>query len=516
MRRIRRQQPKTLLDYVLPFLLLVSIGIIGVIGFQVWSQWNQQGKADAYFYVAEGNAKILQYGETDWSNAFSGTKLLIGDSLKTLSSGRTVVDFFNGTLVRMENDTAITLEDLVKTSDRELIKLELENGMIWLNGKKSVGVREARYEVHTSHLNVKAKGTAFAVESTSVEAVRVFEGEVSVDITIGSGSAKRVAQTISVSVGQELILDEAALRAFEENKSPSLLKAISDEFKNGSWYSWNIQQDASPTDFSLPPARSGDEEEEEDDAEDENVEEDEEEASDESDEDEVNNEFGDSETGKPSITSPTFTSTRESSFILSGSVPSGTAKVEVVAKGDGYTSTYVLSKFISGSTTFSYNVSAATGNFKPGENTYSVYAYDGEGKKGEPATVVITYEKEKVEITDALQDPAVVSFNGVSSSEVTESTVTVKGTVKGAEKVVVNGYTLSKFEAGSLEWSYVAGESIGNMKPGLNEYEVYAVDPDGKRSAVVKFAITYKKAETSTPTPATPTTPSQEEVPDGF
>jgi len=81
MRRVNRLQRPV--DFLLPFLVLVSIGIIGVMAFQVWQNWDKQGKADVYFYVIGGKAKILPYGQAEWNNAYSGTKLLLGDALKT-------------------------------------------------------------------------------------------------------------------------------------------------------------------------------------------------------------------------------------------------------------------------------------------------------------------------------------------------------------------------------------------------------------------------------------------------
>jgi len=130
------------LDYILPFLVLVSIGVIGVLGFQLWSNWDQQGKGDVYFYVAEGKAKLLPYGQTDWDNAFSGTKLLLGDSIKSSMVGKVVLEFFNGTIIRMNDDTAVTLADLTKTADKEIIVVNLDNGSVWVNGQKSAGVKE--------------------------------------------------------------------------------------------------------------------------------------------------------------------------------------------------------------------------------------------------------------------------------------------------------------------------------------------------------------------------------------
>ncbi|HLG25411.1 MAG TPA: FecR domain-containing protein [Candidatus Gracilibacteria bacterium] len=512
--RLRNNRRKSPVDYILPFLILVCIGVIAVIGFQLWSNWDKHGKGDVYFYVAQGKAKILPYGETDWDNAFSGTKLLLGDSLKTSSPGRVVIEFFNGTIVRMGPDSAITLTDLIKSSDQETMVFNLDNGSLWVAGEKSEGVREARYEVRTSHLLVKATGTVFEVESGSSETVRVFDGEVNVDVMIGEAGKERVAQTINVEVGQEITVDAAALSAFEQNQSPSVLKAVSDSFKSTEWFVWNTREDASPTDFASSASmeegmtqpfmmdgsqESGETEEGLADTQ---------ESTESEDADSENDQFGSDEIAKPVITSPTEKVTTTGKATIAGTVSSGTAKVVVVSTIEGKEDSYTLSKFSSGDTSWSYNVAEALGNMKAGANLYEVYAYDSEGNKSDPASITITYEKDAAAVTGDLAAPKVLTFNGAASSTVTTDTVKVAGSVEGAAKVVVNGYTLSAFQAGSTSWSYTAKESLGNLVPGANEYEVYAVDPDGNKSEVVKFTITYTKAAGTSDTSTQETTSS--------
>ncbi|MBD3327955.1 hypothetical protein GF340_01480 [Candidatus Peregrinibacteria bacterium] len=402
MRRVHRK--KSSLDFILPFLILVSLGVIAVMGFQLWNNWGNQGKADAYFYVVDGRARILPYGQSEWDNAFSGTKLLIGDSLKTSPLGRVVMNFFNETIIRMDRDTAISLVDLSNDIDSEEIYLSLDNGSIWVAGIKSDGVKDSTYQVRTKNMLVTATGTVFAVESTDAQVVRVLDGDVNVDIYVKSGEDERIADSINVGVGQQLTLDDAAIKAFEENNSISVLSAISDEFKETEWYKWNIREDKAPTDFSVA---SGDFMLNEEDASGDVTDEDNDESEDEVDEDndEDNNEDNDEEEQTeeesesllsleaPVISSPSFTVTDKSSFQISGTVQSGVAQVEVVHNGEGY----MLGAFEKGDTSWSYNVNESFGNLVEGANTYTVYAYDEDGNRSEADTLIISYDKPDVE-----------------------------------------------------------------------------------------------------------------------
>ncbi len=127
MRKFNRKSP---LDFILPFLILLSVGVVGILGYQIWQNWDKSGKADAYFYVVEGKAKVLPFGKAEWENAYSGTKILLGDSLKTSVLGKLAVVFFNGTVARLGNDTSATLNDLTKSFDSEKIVMNLNNGYL--------------------------------------------------------------------------------------------------------------------------------------------------------------------------------------------------------------------------------------------------------------------------------------------------------------------------------------------------------------------------------------------------
>lgn len=63
MRRVyRRKRP---LEYLLPFLIFVGLGVIVVLGFQLWNSL-QGVKGDVFFYTAGGRAKMLPDGMKEW------------------------------------------------------------------------------------------------------------------------------------------------------------------------------------------------------------------------------------------------------------------------------------------------------------------------------------------------------------------------------------------------------------------------------------------------------------------
>jgi len=91
-------------------------------------------------------------------------------------------------------------------------------------------------------------------------------------------------------------------------------------------------------------------------------------------------------------------------------------------------------------------------------------------------------------------DSPVVIYPAVKNIEVSDSNIWIKGTVaKGTAKIIVNDYNLQKFKSGDRTWMYRAAEQIGNLKPGVNEYKIIAVDINGKESKPTIITINYNK-----------------------
>lgn len=413
---MRRLHRKGFSNYLLPFFVIVSIGVIGVLGFLLWSGL-QAKYGDVYFYVVAGKAKVLNYGSSEWENAYSGTKLLLGDSLKTLQNGRIVMQFFNGSIVRLGEGSEVTLTDLSKRTDSEKIGLTLSNGVIWVNKGKSEGVNQSLVEVRTAHTLVSDVGTIFEVSGGQVETVRVLRGNVKVSVLDTENGKNRKLDTIDVGVGQEANFDSAVLKAFQSRQNPSVLMALSDQFRASDWYNWNVQEDQHTNAFSKPPSVSA-------------------------------------------------------TQSVSQQIPAETQQRVAPTQ----------------------QITQQATQQKAQQKTQQVSQ-----QKTQQVTQEIKTATSQIKLKEALTTPFVLTFNGANisrnsmSAETNVGVVKVEGEVHGAVKMVVNGFTLTKFQPGATRWIYYANENGDNLKPGLNEYEAYAIDADGKESERLKFEIIYNK-----------------------
>lgn len=81
--------------------------------------------------------------------------------------------------------------------------------------------------------------------------------------------------------------------------------------------------------------------------------------------------------------------------------------------------------------------------------------------------------------------------------------IVVRGTSpKGAAGMYVNEYKLQLFNPEKGEWSYLASTRLNNLKPGLNTYDVSAVDASGQRSDPVRLTIVWEAGEEGVVAPA--------------
>jgi hypothetical protein len=90
--------------------------------------------------------------------------------------------------------------------------------------------------------------------------------------------------------------------------------------------------------------------------------------------------------------------------------------------------------------------------------------------------------------------------------------IEIRGTAPaGTTAIYVNDYKLQLFRAGDVDWSYLASLRLSNLKQGENVFNVFAEDATGGRSAPATLTIVI--GETGPTTPAAGATSSASSVP---
>ncbi|MFH1284450.1 MAG: hypothetical protein ABIH78_02565 [Candidatus Peregrinibacteria bacterium] len=394
----------------MPFLIIICVGVIIVLVFNLWKAiFRNEASGDAFMHIVSGNVQMRMWNTDSYFDLSSDALIMEGDEIKTSADARVIVEFFDGTIMRMDGGSDVILQQTNEDASRPEIGLLLVDGKLWFN-KLYKDTGDTVLNITMNNIVVKSfVGSIFEVESDFEEVVRVLKvGEVDVDIM--NEDSTKVVETENVGLGQEIVFTDDVLEKYWQYNSPSVLSPLSDEFKATAWYSWNDSEDKSPTQFSKA-AILGQEEEFVEVA--------------------------------PEIIAPVDDTV---------SVPE---TEDVVPEGDSAT--------------------------EPSDSTTEPVAETETSSVG----------------AGQLTTPTISSVAGITEVNddgyyvVSSKVATLTGSVSGADKVVVSGYTLQKFTPGDGTWTYYANADYGLMDPGENIYEIYAMDSSGNKSATLTVKVLY-------------------------
>lgn len=390
-------------DYLMPFVILIALGIILVLIFNLWKAiFSDENPEGVYMHIVEGSAQLRTWGTDDFFDLSADALVVQGDEIRTSSEGRVIFEFFDGTIMRIDGGSNVIFEIVEEGKDGPELKIILVDGRAWFNKVYKDTANTSLVVTMNNVVITSDSSHVFELENEFDEAVRVLNGS-DLQVDILSQEDKKIVETERLGVGQEIVFTDKVLETFWEFQSPTVIAPLSDTFKQSDWYLWNVDQDENPDEINksisdpnnslvqAPPEllESDEEEENEDESE-----EDEEDSEVVEEEDEVVDEVPEQSgsLSKPTVTSVAGIPNPDSNGVyqtksrvttLAGSVPAGTAQVIV--------NDYTLSQFAAGSTTWTYYANADFGLLVPGENTFTVYAVDSEGFKSEPLVFKVFY-----------------------------------------------------------------------------------------------------------------------------
>lgn len=358
--------------------------------------------ADAGVHIVSGDVQLKVWGTEEFFALRSDTVVMPGDQITTAGGGKLIVEFFDGTLARLGEETELTFE-VMEDGDEPVIELTLHKGDLWINRVyKNTAATEVKVKMDNVGV-VAADASVFALEnSRRGEAVRVlnsFDDRAGATIEVYDKKGEEVIETEEVSIAQEAVFNSQVLARYWEFKSPTVIAGLTADFTDSDWYKWNLQEDQDPTRFEV--SSGGTENvglvpvEEEIKSEEEEVEEVEEveEGQDEEDVEEVSGSLAapklTSVSGGAANAEGVYTVTNNPA-VISGTV-SGAS--QVVVNG------YALQKFTPGSGAWTYYANADFGLMKEGENNFEVYGVDSAGKKSSLLNFKVVYQPKVVEPT---------------------------------------------------------------------------------------------------------------------
>lgn len=375
------KQKKRAIDYILPFLIFISLGVIAILGFQLWTTLNPSNlKTEAFLYVAEGKSQILPWGIENWEPGISGSKILQGDSIKTSSRGKAILELYDKSIVRLGENTEIIIEEFVQDGDQYNAKIKLTNGKLWVKTSTKSN-SSSQISIESENLLAISNTSTFAIESTPNQAIHLIKNPLQSQILITESDTKKVAEKIQLTNGKSIILTNSDITSYANNESPSVINNTPTDFTESDWYKWNTQEDQNPTDFSVDPIDRADLI---------NIEQP---ATPDSSDTEETPEPVETTLKSPTITAPSTSpfETSDNEVSITGTAPTDAQKIIVVTSENGVQDEYQLRNFSPGDSTWRYTAATRFDNLKAGSNIFMVYAEYETGDRSDPTELNIIY-----------------------------------------------------------------------------------------------------------------------------
>lgn len=238
-------------NYIMPFLIIICLGIIIVLLVNLWGAITDDDvKKAAYMHIVDGSAEMKTWGTDDFFNISTDALIMQGDEIVTSADAKIIIEFFDGTVMRVDGSTDVNFVEIDDENEPPKMNLLLVNGRAWFN-KLYRDTGSTYITVRTTNLEVVSKtGSIFEVENVMDEVVRVFSGNTNdIDVNIYNKDGSKVIETETIGIGQEVVFSDAVLDRYWQFQSPSVIAAVSDEFKQIDWYLWNVAEDKTPTVF---------------------------------------------------------------------------------------------------------------------------------------------------------------------------------------------------------------------------------------------------------------------------
>lgn len=175
----------------------------------------------------------VEYKKEDggWYTATSEISLAEGDSVRILKEGKAIINLDDGSAIRLDSDSAITLSSLNPKS----IQISNDSGEVYTRVAKA----DRTFSVLVDGTEFQSMGTAYStINNEDKKGVRVYQSKVKVSKTNST-------ESIVVEEGNKYFTKVDANKDLE-NK---VLKSSSEEIKNDKFAKWNKEQDEKVTEF---------------------------------------------------------------------------------------------------------------------------------------------------------------------------------------------------------------------------------------------------------------------------
>lgn len=203
--------------------------------------------------IDEGGVEVWPADGNTWERVRDGHEISTGDRVRTLDSSAASIIFFDNSVMRLDENTEITLTELHIDSENYLdqdVDVELLSGRVWSRIMNLLDL-DSTYEVETSSVVATVRGTAFSmsVGDRGETEVDVTESQVALTMFKATSDTGEIIKTnpkkINIGAGQFI------KRGPTKNTKPGEFvdianinpQQINEERLKSNWYLKNIAKD---------------------------------------------------------------------------------------------------------------------------------------------------------------------------------------------------------------------------------------------------------------------------------
>lgn len=389
----------------------------------------------------DGVQVALQEG--DWQAGESGLKLYAGDAIATRSAGDAVLRFFDGTRIRLDQNTDVEIIRADKQIDgTSNLSVSVRSGRIWINTPAvNVFTGSIIRTVATTNYSANFPGASSALVAGQILNVLRASG-VGAEVTVKVDGSP----TLVVGEGQYFSMEGNAKSAMEQGadpydyRDPVTSQLLKDDFLTSSFIIM------STPDAPAPSTGSG-----------------------------VT--MPDTPDGSPlTVTSP------ENRSEINAKTVTVAGRV-----GGRITQLLINGKTVAIKPDLSFSADLSLG--KEPTFTISIEAQDAQG------ITISRVERTVTNVYKVVVEPPRIKSPAGSGETITVSNPVVEVTGEappGTAAIWVNEYRLQLFKLGDKTWSYLANAQYGNLVVGENRFNVVAVDSEGNRSVQRSITVIYE------------------------
>jgi len=199
--------------------IIPIIIIICSVGFIVFVLTTSGNVAKAQLIIDSGTVQVKHSGGS-WISAQNGMDLFQSDSLKTGPNASVSVIIFESSIIRLDNNTEITLKELIHRKGETNVKIKQDAGRTWNTVSKISGIDN--YEVQTSTTVASVRGTSFEVNIK--EDGKTFVGIGKGTVNISRIKNSQVVETVQVNIDEAVSVEPDKIEFISYQKDDWVLK----------------------------------------------------------------------------------------------------------------------------------------------------------------------------------------------------------------------------------------------------------------------------------------------------